>query len=226
MLLIPARIATVGCRQVPMLFKMAPTHSAMAARFLSMSATRKDTDSAAKCIDNRVVTVGGALSIKRYVPKEIYIKPKEYDVLLTDMDEEELKELGIREKIPNLSAGQFPSLIFPVDGVVYGPFGRFMVPLVCQRVRNPKSPIVVWFLVDQGSPHTFLSEKTIRALIDPEDTLSEGIVAAIQDPNSQIECHTSHGHFSEVNLLGVNAILDLGLSIILISRTKFQLAKM
>ncbi|KAI6203579.1 hypothetical protein M3Y94_00574000 [Aphelenchoides besseyi] len=123
-----------------MLFKMTPTQSAVAARFLSMSATRKNTDSAAKCIDNRVVTVGGSLSIKRCVPKEVYIKPKEYDVLLTDIDEEELKELGIREKIPNLSVGQFLSPIFPVIGVVYGPFGRFMVPLVCQRVRNPQLP--------------------------------------------------------------------------------------
>jgi F-type H+-transporting ATPase subunit c len=60
MSLIPARIATVGCRQVPMLFKMTPAQSAMAARFLSMSAARKDIDSAAKYIGAGAATVGVA----------------------------------------------------------------------------------------------------------------------------------------------------------------------
>lgn len=48
MSLIPARIATIGCRQAPLLFKLSPAQSAMAARYLSMSVARKDIDSAAK----------------------------------------------------------------------------------------------------------------------------------------------------------------------------------
>lgn len=76
-----------------MLFKMTQIQSAMVARFLSMSAARKGIDSASNYIDNRVVTVGGALSIKRSAPKEIYIKPKEYDVLLTDINDKELKKV-------------------------------------------------------------------------------------------------------------------------------------
>jgi hypothetical protein len=51
MSLIPARLATVGCtmgRQAPMMFKLSPVQSALAARYMHMSVVRKDIDSAAK----------------------------------------------------------------------------------------------------------------------------------------------------------------------------------
>lgn len=46
-----ARLVTVGSimgRQTPKMFSLSPAQSALAARFLSMSAARKDIDSAAK----------------------------------------------------------------------------------------------------------------------------------------------------------------------------------
>ncbi|KAI6175711.1 ATPase protein 9 [Aphelenchoides bicaudatus] len=60
MSLLSARIATVGCRQVPMMFKLSPAQSAMVARCLHMSAARKDIDSAAKYIGAGAATVGVA----------------------------------------------------------------------------------------------------------------------------------------------------------------------
>jgi len=61
--MLSARLATVGCtmgRQAPVLFKMTPAQAALASRYLSMTATRKDIDSAAKYIGAGAATVGVA----------------------------------------------------------------------------------------------------------------------------------------------------------------------
>jgi len=146
--------------------------------------------------------------------EKLAIRPNEYDVLLTDIDEAELKKLGKREEIENLSTGTFSSPAFPVEGVIHGLNMRLMSCLVCQRAEKPNAPIVnVWFLVDTGSPHTFLSEKTMESLFGPGNSPPDQVRLAIQDQNSVIECHTSHSHFAEANLLGMNALRKLELTI-------------
>ncbi|EFO82378.1 hypothetical protein CRE_00592 [Caenorhabditis remanei] len=88
-----------------------------------------------------------------------------------------------------------------------------MVPLVCRYNDNEKAkPRHIWFLVDSGSPYTCLSAKAFEYLVG-ERTVRGLYSCAIQDPSTNIECRLSKGNFSEVNLLGMNAVRRLKLSI-------------
>lgn len=80
----------------------------------------------------------------------------------------------------NLSPANFPSQSFPVQGTVYGLNNRLVVCLVCRRVKRPAATVNVWFLVDTGSNPTYLSKKTIEALIGPDDPFPSAMKIAIQ----------------------------------------------
>jgi len=141
------------------------------------------------------------------------VQPSEYDILLTDIDDNELKKIGKEQGIENLSPGSFPSPAFPVRGVIYGIQKRLMICLACRRAGKINAPIVnVWFLVDTGSPYTFLSKQTTTRLAG-SDAVDDYVRVAIQIQESIIESHLSHAHFSEVNLLGMNALRKLTLSV-------------
>jgi len=145
---------------------------------------------------------------------KLAIPPNEYDVLVSDIDEAELEKLGERKGIKHLSPGSFDSPAFPVKGYIHGLNNRYMIPLICRRSEKPSARIVnVWFLVDTGSPHTFLTEKAVDAIFGPGTTPFRDVDLSIQDENSTIECYLSHDHFEQVNILGTSAMLLLELSI-------------
>jgi hypothetical protein len=74
----------------------------------------------------------------------------------------------------------FPSVAFPVDGVIFGENDRLMVCLPCRRVKKSAATINVWFLIDTGSYPSFLAKKTIEALIHEDDPFPDALKVAIQ----------------------------------------------
>lgn len=150
-----------------------------------------------------------------------------------------------------MSAGEFSTSPFPVDGIIFDKNNRLMICLKCQRVEKPTSPIVnVWFLVDTGSNCTFLCEDTVSAMYGPKcDALNYFVAIQVyvvaclaffrllvtflavilysQDPKSEIVCNISHSHFTEVNVLGMAAMIDLEVSIESMNRKQkyFRLAR-
>lgn len=85
-----------------------------------------------------------------------------YDVLITDIDSDDLsgeisKSLG-KNNLSALSSDEkeFEKIRY---GIVYGRFSRGIVSLPT-RFQN-KSPIWVHYLVDTGSPWTFLSKESL-----------------------------------------------------------------
>uniref|UniRef100_A0A1I7XGX8 Fibrillar collagen NC1 domain-containing protein n=1 Tax=Heterorhabditis bacteriophora TaxID=37862 RepID=A0A1I7XGX8_HETBA len=124
-------------------------------------------------------------------------------------------QLGLREGVINLSTGEFPSVPFPVEGIIYDQNNRLMVNLVCRRAKRPVRTINVWFVVGTGSNATFLAKKTIEALIGPNDPFTPCISIELQDPNFAIDCNVSplDKHFSEANVLGMAALRQLNVSI-------------
>uniref|UniRef100_A0A914CJN9 Uncharacterized protein n=1 Tax=Acrobeloides nanus TaxID=290746 RepID=A0A914CJN9_9BILA len=142
----------------------------------------------------------------------------EFDVLVTDINEKELERIGEAYDIKHLSPGSFSYPAFPVNGKIYDPNLRFMVPLVCQPVGKPDLRVInIWFLIDTGSPFTCLSLKSLEAFFGQGNVVGDDdkfYPMAIQDQNSNIQCRISKEHYKDVNILGANAMRDLELSAI------------
>ncbi|XP_055309149.1 uncharacterized protein LOC129573029 isoform X2 [Sitodiplosis mosellana] len=137
----------------------------------------------------------------------------QHDMVLTDINHKKLADIGNHHGMPNLSEGGFSASPFPVDGIIYGKNNRLMICLNCQHAEKPTAPIVnVWFLVDTGSNCTFLCEDTVYEMYGPKCNAISYFVA-IQDSKSKILCDISHSHFADVNVLGMEAMLKLKVSI-------------
>lgn len=117
--------------------------------------------------------------------------------------------------IKNLSSGVFKSPCFPVDGRIFGAHERLMICLACRGYgRNGSSVKNIWFLVDTGSPFTYLEPKSITALFGNVEMVGPCYDVVIQDETrGLIECRASKNHFADVNVLGMNAIRQLHITI-------------
>jgi len=147
--------------------------------------------------------------------QKLAIPYDEFDILVPDINEEELVEIGHVNEIENLSPGSFSSPAFPVNGVIHGLNIRYMIPLVCQRAGKLDSKAVnIWFLVDMGSPFTCLTVKSLEAFFGAGNATHGLYKFAIQDQESRIECQVSKGNFEFVNILGTDAMRKLKLSIV------------
>ncbi|CAO4371088.1 unnamed protein product [Caenorhabditis nigoni] len=140
---------------------------------------------------------------------------KEFDIKIPDINETKLEEIGIAEDVGHLSPGTFPVPAFPVHGILYGLNCRLMVPLTFQRYQKPDFPILnVWCLVSTASPFTCLTKKTLEALLGAGTVVGRTFFSfAVQDKNTRIECQVSKGNFENVNILGMDSLRQLELSL-------------
>ncbi|KAJ3276895.1 hypothetical protein HDV01_002950 [Terramyces sp. JEL0728] len=144
-----------------------------------------------------------------------YIKPSLQDLLLTDITAEELQNIAESLGVEYLGLAEFPGL-FPVNGKVKGMNKRLMVNLICKRQsRNPTNAINVVFLIDTGSPVSYLSENAFKSLLPPHSHIPQSIDVMIQTERV-IECHLSpkDKHFADVNVLGMDFMTKNSLSIL------------
>jgi hypothetical protein len=135
-----------------------------------------------------------------------YIKPSLQDMLLTDITAEELLIVAERLGVEYLGPAPTFPVSFPVDGEIYGPNKRLMVNLACRRRRTNTSAINVIFLINTGSPASYLSAKAMEALIgNTESHLPQQLPVMIHSDNV-ITCHLSphDKHFANVNVLGMD----------------------
>ena len=122
------------------------------------------------------------------------------------------------------SATSFPET-WPVTGVIYGLNKRLMINLVCQRLsRRTDSPLVnVYFLVDTGSPCSYLCPEALSALINingcnlPSTT---SVLIHSKDQAQPFEMHMSPqgtaeepGKFRDVNVLGMDFLLHFSMTV-------------
>jgi hypothetical protein len=138
-----------------------------------------------------------------------YIEPSLQDMLLTDITAEKLLSVAEVLGVGYLSpAAKFPGS-FPVDGEIYGPNNRLMINLFCRRRGGNTQPINVIFLIDTGSPISYLSEKAINALIEnPGSHLPEQLPVMIHS-KEVMKCYLSprDKHFADVNVLGMDFLI-------------------
>ncbi|KAJ3315794.1 hypothetical protein HDV04_000001 [Boothiomyces sp. JEL0838] len=144
-----------------------------------------------------------------------YIKPSLQDLLLTDITAEELQNIAENLGVKYLGPAEFPGS-FPVNGSVEGANKRLMVNLVCKRQsRSQTNAINIVFLIDTGSPVSYLSEIAIKTLIPENANIPDSLKVCIQTERV-IQCHLSpkDKHFADVNVLGADFLVENGITLI------------
>ncbi|CAL2034064.1 unnamed protein product [Caenorhabditis brenneri] len=137
-----------------------------------------------------------------------------FNTCLRDITEEGLNKIS--EEVVHLSEAVFPSPPFPVKGILWNPNLRLMVPLVFRETNKPNAKALnVWCVFDTTCLHTFLSVKTIKALVGEEETVEDGYyLFDIQVPNNGVTCCVSRvgSEFEHANIIGMDAIRHLRVS--------------
>ena len=129
---------------------------------------------------------------------EQHVSPKEQDLLLSDVREQDLKQSIAHELgIPFMSEASGEALL-PIEGIL---FGHNFRPFVCLHVRRKTVNRNVFFLIDTGSSHTYLSKTTVEAL-SIKDSIPEGFIATIHGENMYVNLSPSSSHYTDINIIG------------------------
>ena len=132
-----------------------------------------------------------------------FLRPDDFDVLLTDMAESDLHLMAQLEGVGYLNVSRTqPS--FPVEGLIMGAHRRFMVNLLVRRRATVDFRNVI-FMIDTGSPYTFLSTAAMSAMVGPDKNVPHMMRLEIHG-NQSIVCYLSppDKHFADINLLGMD----------------------
>ncbi|OAJ44153.1 hypothetical protein BDEG_27419 [Batrachochytrium dendrobatidis JEL423] len=137
-----------------------------------------------------------------------YIKPDLQDLLLTDITAKELRVIAETMEVDYLGPAVFPGT-FPAMGNIKGQNYRLMVPLVCRRRTTKDVPSVnIIFLIDTGSPVTYLCHEAMEVLIGKDSHLPQSLYVKIHSEEA-IEAHLSPkgSHFADSVLSGEVSVI-------------------
>ena len=157
------------------------------------------------------MTITSEFSIKDPIG---YIDPCMQDMLFTDITQEELSNIANILGITYLSIATIFPGSFPVTGQIYGSNKRAMVNLICKARDNSSLAINVIFLIDTGSPASYLSEKAMLALVGKPGSNVVRQLPVMIHSTSVIQCHLSppDKHFADVNVLGADFLFANGIT--------------
>jgi hypothetical protein len=105
-----------------------------------------------------------AFSYRRNFPYEGPIPGDFSDILLQDISSHTLYE-AISAALQQSYLAPYQLLEKQAKGIVYGPYCRSMICLPVRAIDNRQS-FGVHFLIDTGSPTTYLENKAISAIFD------------------------------------------------------------
>lgn len=88
-------------------------------------------------------------------------------------------------------------------GKLFGSHARPMICLPVQALRRNVGPMSVHFLIDTGSPATFISKKALLTIFDVKD-LSLLPTTGVDIWGTKISISQSTAHWEGINLLGAN----------------------
>ena len=135
-----------------------------------------------------------------------FLRPDDFDVLLTDMAESDLHLMAQLEGVGYLNVSRAePS--FPVEGLIMGAHRRFMINLLVRQRAMAYSNDYrnVIFMIDTGSPYTFLSTSAMSAIVGSDKNVPSMMRLDIHG-NQSLVCYLSppNKHFADINLLGTD----------------------
>jgi hypothetical protein len=128
--------------------------------------------------------------------------PDKYTVLVDDISEQGFEEIGRTLEHVRLSTTH--GLTFPINGILYGDGLRMFCSTSVQGKRGDGPMLAVNFLVDPGSPHTYLRADTFAALFPNEEPPRRVAQVKINGIAGGLTVSLSHGEFENVDLLGQN----------------------
>lgn len=130
-----------------------------------------------------------------------HIPPEEQDLLLSDV-----KEINLKKEIAYALGKDFLSEpeedpVWPVEGILFGHNFRAFVNM---QVKVKKKSLNVFFLIDTGSPHTYLSNTTIKELgiVDSVPESFKATVHGIVMPT--VHLSPLNSHYSDINIIGTD----------------------
>ena len=133
-----------------------------------------------------------------------FTRPYDFDVLLNDIHESDLHLIAQLDGVSylNVSAETVPH--FPVEGMIMGGHKRLMVNLLV-RLRKANHYRNIVFMMDTGSPYTFLSYSAMEALVGSAHNIPAALRLEIHGTQSMV-CYMSpeDKHFADINLLGTD----------------------
>jgi predicted aspartyl protease len=126
-----------------------------------------------------------------------------YDILLSDIVGETISGLEI-DGVKHLSSADdtSPATVHStLKGITFGPYNRVLV-MACLS-KKKKQFVNAIMLVDTGSPFTFLTEETFKAIgINIHDQPGDHCDIQINGERTTVSISTAH--FQDVNVLGSN----------------------
>ena len=128
-----------------------------------------------------------------------------YDVLITDILDDNYPDIERQLECPPRLTPVLVDGPFPVRGVLYGRNMRLVVSLTVFRSRQraeDEKGVTVIFVIDTGSPATYVRAGTLRALgLDPA-AQSMRAALRLRVQGLSLPVSVSSNHFSNVDLLG------------------------
>ena len=104
-----------------------------------------------------------------------YTKPSLQDLRLTDIDSRGLRVIAAAMESDYSGSVSFPGS-YPVNGMIWAPNYRLMENLVCRRqTKSNSSTRNIIFLVDTGSPCTYLCQRAMESLIEKDSRLPQSL---------------------------------------------------
>jgi hypothetical protein len=144
-----------------------------------------------------------------------YIRPDEVDIMLSDVKSEDLKTI-IAETlgVVYLSAATDDEkqkwAPLAAKGLIHGGMSRLIINLVIRRQKNPNRCVNVFFVVDTGSPYSFVCAEAMEKLVGVEGSNLPNVINA-DIGGHELPLHLSmvNSHFHDVNVLGMDALRKL-----------------
>ena len=136
------------------------------------------------------------------------VLPENYEVLITDIQDNDLKSIGDRLGVHRLEETEKSHATLPVQGIMRGISVRMFVPLV---IGYKDVYINVIFLSDTGSPNTYLRIDTFEKL-GFKDHIPSDVNMEIQ--GTTLTVYPSHSHFTNVDLLGQDFMTQMNIRMV------------
>lgn len=147
---------------------------------------------------------------------DVQYDPSKYDILLLDLTDQDL-----HQKVSQILKVEYLGLskdeVLPtMKGIIWGSYYRLLISLPVKRASKTLNVI---FLIDTGSPSTYICAKALEAF-DIKDIIPQDIKIKINGTDHVANLSPVTSHFSDINVIGTDFMRFLEAKLIADFETK------